>query len=181
MRSMQLAPTTDLVVFPPLVTLKPKSTQRVRVGTDVPQGTIEKSYRLMIEELPSATTPAQGTKVAVRTRIGVPVFFAPTKSVRSGRMEPVTVSKGVVSVPLTNTGSIHAMVDEVSVRGMAAPDRRSSKKRSKGGTSWRGRPGRGPIRSSLRNAALKFLEIEASAHDKVLTQRVDLPAGACVR
>ena len=28
---------------------------------------------------------------------------------------------------------------------------------------------------------VKFLEIEASAHDKQLTQRVDLAAGACVR
>ena len=180
--AMQLAPTADVLVFPQLLTLKPKSTQRVRVGTDAPQGPVEKSYRLMIEELPAATSPAQGTKVAVRTRIGVPVFLAPVKSVRSGRMDPVTVTRGVVSIPLTNTGSIHAMVDEVSVRGMAAADSPVFEEALKG---WYVLAGKSrtwiytiqPAQCRL----VKFLEIEASAHDKMITQRVDLPAGACAR
>src|SRR5688572_5464633 len=30
--AMKLTPTTDVVIFPPLVTMKPRSTQRVRVG-----------------------------------------------------------------------------------------------------------------------------------------------------
>lgn len=179
---IQLAPTSDLVVFPALVTLNPKSTQRVRVGTDVPQGAIEKSYRLMIEELPSATTPAEGTKVAVRTRIGVPVFLAPTKSVRSGRMETATVIKGVVSIPLTNTGSIHAMVDEVSVRGMAAPDQPVFEEALKGWYVLAGKTRTWTYTIQPAQCRLvKFLEIEASAHDKQLTQRVDLAAGACAR
>jgi fimbrial chaperone protein len=180
--SMQLAPTTDVVVFPPLVTLKPKSTQRIRVGTDVPQGTVEKSYRLMIEELPNAGAPTQGTKVAVRTRIGVPVFLAPAKSVRSGRIDQATVSKGVVSIPLTNTGSIHAMVDEVSVRGMAAPDSPVFEEALKGWYVLAGKTRTWTYTMQPAQCKLvKFLEIEASAHDKMLTQRVELPAGACVR
>jgi len=180
--AMTLTPTADVVVFPPLVTLKPKSTQRLRVGTDVPQGAVEKAYRLMIEELPNAAAPAQGTKVAVRTRIGLPVFLAPTKSVRSGRIDQITVSKGMVSVPLTNTGSIHAMVDEVSVRGMAAPDSPVFEEALKG---WYVLAGKTRTWTYTIQPAqcrqVKFLEIEASAHDKVLTQRVELPAGACVR
>jgi fimbrial chaperone protein len=179
---IQLAPTTDLVVFPELVTLKPKSSQRIRVGTDVPQGIIEKSYRLMIEELPAPTAPAEGTKVAVRTRIGVPVFLAPMKSVRSGRMEPVTVTKGVVSIPLTNTGSIHAMVDEVSVRGMAAPDQPVFEEALKGWYVLAGKTRTWTYTIQPAQCRLvKFLEIEASAHDKQLAQRVDLAAGACTK
>ncbi len=50
---MRLTPTTDIVVFPPLVTMKAKSTQRIRVGTDVAQGAVEKAYRLRVEEWPS--------------------------------------------------------------------------------------------------------------------------------
>jgi fimbrial chaperone protein len=179
---IQLAPTADLVVFPEVVTLKPKSTQRVRVGTDVPQGTIEKAYRLMIEELPTATVPSEGTKVAVRTRIGVPVFLAPTKSVRSGRMETATVVKGVVTIPLTNTGSIHAMVDEVSVRGMAAPDQPVFEEALKGWYVLAGKTRTWTYTIQPTQCRLvKFLEIEASAHDKQLTQRVDLAAAACGR
>jgi len=180
--AIQLTPTTDLVVFPPLVTLKAKSTQRVRIGTDVPQGALEKSYRLMIEELPNGAAPAAGAKVAVRTRIGVPVFLAPTKSVRSGRIDPVTVSKGVVTVPLTNTGTIHAMVDEISVRGMAAPDTPIFDESLKG---WYVLAGKTRTWTYTIQPAqcrqVKFLEVEATAHDKLLTLRVDLPAGACVR
>jgi fimbrial chaperone protein len=179
---MQLAPTTDLVVFPPLVTLKPKTTQRLRVGADVAQGALEKSYRLTIEELPTVATPAAGARVAVRTRVGVPVFLAPTKSVRSGRMDPVTVNKGVVTVPLTNTGTIHAMVDEVSVRGMSAPDAPVFEESLKG---WYVLAGKTRTWTYTIQAAqcrqVKFLEVEATAHDKTLAQRVDLPAGACVR
>jgi len=180
--AMQLTPTTDLVVFPPLVTLKPRSTQRVRVGTDVPQGAVEKAYRLMIEELPNSAAPATGTRVAVRTRVGVPVFLSPTKSVRSGRMDPVTVNKGVATVTLTNTGTIHAMVDEVSVRGMAAPDMPVFDESLKGWyvLAGKSRTWTYPIQAA-QCRQVKFLEVEATAHDKVLNQRVDLPAGACVR
>jgi fimbrial chaperone protein len=178
---MQLTPSADVVVFPPLLTLAPKSTQRVRVGTTVAQGAVEKAYRLMIEELPNGATPASGTTVAVRTRIGVPVFLGPVKSVRSGRMDPVTVAKGLVTVPLVNTGTIHAMVDEVSVRGMAAPDAPVFEESLKG---WYVLAGKSRSWTHTIQPAqcrlVKFLEVEATAHDRTLSQRVDLPAGACV-
>ncbi len=116
------------------------------------------------------------------SRIGVPVFLAPTKSVRSGRMETATVIKGVVSIPLTNTGSIHAMVDEVSVRGMAAPDQPVFEEALKGWYVLAGKTRTWTYTIQPAQCRLvKFLEIEASAHDKQLTQRVDLAAGACAR
>src|SRR3954471_24270896 len=71
---MQLTPTTELVIFPPLVTMKPHAVQRVRVGTTAAQGPVEKSYRVMVEELPSGQAPAGAATVAVRTRVGLPVF-----------------------------------------------------------------------------------------------------------
>src|SRR5436190_489103 len=43
---MQLTPTNELVIFPPLVMLKARTTQRVRVGTTVAPGGVEKAYRL---------------------------------------------------------------------------------------------------------------------------------------
>ena len=179
---MQLAPTTDVVVFPPLVTMTPRSTQRVRIGTDVPQGAVEKSYRLMVEELPGGAAAAARTQVAVRTRVGVPVFLAPVKPVRSGRMDPVTVDKGLVTIPLTNTGTIYAMVDEVSVRGMAAPDMPVFDESLKGWYVLAGKTRAWTYTIQPAQCRLvKFLEVEATAHDRVITQRVELPAGACVR
>src|SRR5262252_7315701 len=45
--TMQLTPTTELVVFPPLAAVKARSTQRIRIGTTLGPGAVEKSYRVM--------------------------------------------------------------------------------------------------------------------------------------
>src|SRR5262245_53119535 len=50
--AMQLTPTTDVVIFPPLAAVKAHSVQRIRVGTTLRPGPVEKAYRVMIEELP---------------------------------------------------------------------------------------------------------------------------------
>ena len=55
---MQLEPTEDIVFFPTLLTLKPKETRRVRVGSATPQEVREKTYRIFVEELPRSTTLA---------------------------------------------------------------------------------------------------------------------------
>jgi fimbrial chaperone protein len=43
---MQLEPTDDIVFFPTLLTLKPKETRRVRVGSATTQDVREKTYRM---------------------------------------------------------------------------------------------------------------------------------------
>ena len=178
--AMQLKPTTDLVIFPPLVTLRPRMTQRVRIGTTAAQGPIEKAYRLLIEELPSATVATTTNQVAVRTRIGIPVFLEPSKSTLSGRIDSVKVDKRLVSIALTNTGSTHAMVDSIVVRGMSGPDQPVFEDSIQG---WYVLAGKSRIweytfkQAQCRTS--KFVEIEVYAHDKVLTSRADVPAGAC--
>ena len=49
---MQLEPTEDIVFFPALLTLKPKETRRVRVGSATETDVREKTYRIFVEELP---------------------------------------------------------------------------------------------------------------------------------
>ena len=83
--TMLLTATQDVVIFPPLVSIKPHMTQRVRVGTTSAQGAVEKSYRILVEELPTGDVKPIANQVAIRTRIGIPVFIAPTKEVRSGK------------------------------------------------------------------------------------------------
>ena len=97
-------------------------TQRVRVGTTAAQGPLEKSYRILVEELPTGEVVPVANQVAVRTRIGIPVFIEPTKTTRSGDIGAIAIAKRTVSVTLRNTGTTYAMVDNVVIRGMSAPD-----------------------------------------------------------
>jgi fimbrial chaperone protein len=178
--AMQLTPTGDLVIFPPLVTLKPRTTQRIRVGTTVAQGAVEKAYRLLIEELPSNVKPAAGSQVAVRTRIGVPVFLEATRPEVSGRIDSVSVTGRTVSIALANTGASHAMIDNIVVRGMSGPDQVVFEDSLQG---WYVLAGKTRTWTYTFKPAQcrpsKFVEIEVYAHDKVLTSRADVPANAC--
>jgi len=180
--TMMLTPSTDVVIFPPLVSLKPHTIQRVRVGTTSAQGPIEKAYRIMIEELPTGAAPVGATQVAVRTRIGVPVFIEPTKVTLSGKIDSVTVARRVVSVALTNTGTTHAMVDNVVIRGMSGPDEVVFEESLQGWYVLAGKTRTWDYTSSASQCRpAKFLEIEVYAHDQVLTSKLDMPANACTQ
>ena len=178
--TMQLTPTSDVVIFPPLATLKPRTTQRVRVGTTLAPGPIEKSYRILIEELPSNTAPSSANQVSVRTRIGMPVFIEATNPRVSGRIDSVSMNGRSVTIVMSNTGTTHAMVDSIIVRGMSAPDQMVFEDSFAG---WYVLAGKSRTWNYTLKAAqcrpTKFVEIELYAHDKVLTSRADMPAGAC--
>jgi fimbrial chaperone protein len=175
-----LTDTKDIVVFPPLITVKPKMIQRVRVGTTAKAGATERAFRLMIEELPSATAPPTANTVAVRTRIGVPVFIEPVKIARSGTIGNVQITNRSITVPLQNTGNVHAMVDSVSVRGMAGPDEVVWEQEAQGWYVLAGKTRQWSYQFRPRECSpVKFVEIEVVAHDRVLTRRAEMPAGAC--
>jgi len=120
---MVLAPTSDIVFFPPLLTLAPREQRSIRVGTKTPPGAIEKTYRLFVEELP----PAEGSapaglpgQVRVLTRFGIPIFLQPAKKIGSGRIEGAAIRGGRVSFEVRNTGNVHFMAQAVRVAALGA-------------------------------------------------------------
>lgn len=118
---MILAPTRDIVFFPPLFALAPGEQRNVRIGTVATPGAAEKTYRLFIEELP----PPEGARVApgqvtVRTRLGVPVFLRPTRERISGRVEGLGLREGRVSFGVRNTGNVHFVARTVLITGHGA-------------------------------------------------------------
>lgn len=73
-----LTPAEDLSIFPPLFQLAPGASRKVRVGATVPPEAIERSWRLMVEELPDAVA-TDGHQIRIRTRFAIPVFLAPPR------------------------------------------------------------------------------------------------------
>ena len=118
---MRLSPTEDLVWFPTLLILVPGETRRIRLGAATSFAAIEKSYRLFVEELPPLETPQAdtgGVQLRILTRVGIPIFLQPAHSVVGGLIEAVATHHGQLSFQVTNTGTIHVVVQTVRVLGL---------------------------------------------------------------
>ncbi|MEI9942139.1 MAG: fimbria/pilus periplasmic chaperone [Pseudomonadota bacterium] len=99
---MQLVQTNDLLFFPSLLEIGPKQSRRVRIGSTVPAGNSELSYRIIVTELPSeGKVPGV---VQVLTRLSVPVFVQPAiphpKPALTARVE-----HGQLLISLQNLGN----------------------------------------------------------------------------
>jgi fimbrial chaperone protein len=107
--NMQLAPTEDLVVFPGLLQLKPNESRKVRIGLPVQQDiAVEKTYRLFLEELPGSSKLDQN----LQPREPKP-GWAPAVSHLD--------DKGF-RLHLKNTGNVHLILQEATVRGLGPKD-----------------------------------------------------------
>jgi fimbrial chaperone protein len=109
---MKLVPTSDLLFFPSLLEIAPGQTRRVRVGSTVPPGRSELSYRIIVEELPAASAAAG--VVHVVTRLNVPVFVQP-KAARPKPTLKTRVERGQVLILLENGGNAYFKASELRV------------------------------------------------------------------
>ena len=118
---MKFAPTRDVILFPQLLTLQPGEQRNIRVGvTGEKFGALEKSYRVFIEELPPTERAGERPAVQVLTRLGIPVFLEPGRTVASSRIEAKPVESGKLVFRLKNLGNVRVRPTEVLAVGMAA-------------------------------------------------------------
>lgn len=121
--AMQLAATRDIVAFPSLISLAPGEIRQIRVGYVGGKAVSEKTYRLFLEELPSLAGLQRGVGLAVRTRVGVPLFVEPENAKPKGRIAAVAVRRGHVEVGVVNDGSAFFMANRVAIRALDADGR----------------------------------------------------------
>lgn len=116
----KLTPSTELLVFPSMIVLKPGETRRVRVGTQGGYGAGEKSFRILFAELPSNMSSAQGQQELLRVvaNTSIPVFVRPATSKGIPKVEGVVVGKDRVKFAIRNTGNAHAMIEKVRVEAL---------------------------------------------------------------
>lgn len=109
---MKLAPTRDVMFFPSLVEVRPGETRRIRVASNLPAGRSERSYRMIIEELPPpvATTGA----VKILTRLNIPVFVQPA-ALKPKPALTAAVRGGQLVVSVENPGNAYFKVQSLRI------------------------------------------------------------------
>jgi fimbrial chaperone protein len=116
---MELAPTTDIIFFPSLLTLQPRELRRVRVGVGTDFAASEKTYRLFVEELPALeASPENG--VAVLMKMGIPIFLRPARMEARAEIAGLSMHESTFTFDLRNSGNVHFVPEAIRVRGRSA-------------------------------------------------------------
>lgn len=105
----ELKPSDDVVVFPGIFKLAPLERQTLRVGVTTPPGAQERTYRIIVSELPSPQIKAAtgGASIRILTAFSIPVFLSPLSSQTSVNFEHPRVSAGRFQFAIANTGTVH--------------------------------------------------------------------------
>lgn len=115
---MQLAPTTDIVFFPAMLTLQAREERKVRIGSTVPPGTTEKTYRIFVEELPPLEKKDAPAGVTMLTKMGIPIFLQPAKPVGQAAIQNAGFKDGRLGFTLQNNGNVYFMPKSIQVRAL---------------------------------------------------------------
>ena len=175
---MQLQPTQDIVFFPPLLTLKPSETRRVRVGTATTFDAKEKSYRIFVEELPPADAPKG---VRVLTKMGIPIFLRPVKEVATASLTDLRQQNGQLKFTLSNEGTVHFVPRNIKVRGLAG-SKTAFERELEGWYLLAG--GRRDFETALPKdacAQVTSIVVDVQFDSNQVQERLQTPTGACAR
>ena len=177
---MTLNPSSDVTFFPKLVELPAGASRNIRIGINA--GTardVELSFRLFVEELPDQSAPAANA-VALRTKVGIPVFVRPAKPVRTAVIDGVSVENGKVLTRIRNTGNLHISVDTISVKGAGAS---AAPTFTKEGPGWYVLPGATRIfevpMTATECKSTTSVAVEAFGHNRSLKGASQVSPAAC--
>jgi fimbrial chaperone protein len=180
---MRLTPTQDVLFFPMMLTLGPGEARRIRVGSTLPPGAVEKTFRLFVEELPPAAVArsgAEGTQIRVLTKLGIPVFLQPAQPKPEASVEIRGVSGDRLRYVVRNTGNAHFLLRDLRIRGTAAAGQLVLDRQAEGWYVLAGgeREYEQPL-SVDECADLKSVAIDGETDRGPLATRLDLLQPAC--
>jgi fimbrial chaperone protein len=116
---MTLTPSQELVVFPSLFALDDNATRRIRVGTLATPENVEKTFRLVVEELPSEVENSLEVQNSVRvlTHVSIPIFLQPNNPAPALRIDSLAVREGTVFLDVRNAGNAHLRIQNIQFTG----------------------------------------------------------------
>lgn len=114
--AMRLTDTSDLIVFPTMLSLKPNEKRKVRVSTAVSAGAAEKTYRVFVEELPPLAGGGAANGVRVLTRMGIPIFLRPNNPVPKPAIANIARTGDTLSFAIKNAGNAHFVASKIRIK-----------------------------------------------------------------
>lgn len=114
---MDLSPTTDIVFFPSLLTIAPHEARNVRIavasGAVMSSAVIEKTYRLIVEELLPVQKESTANAVRVITRMSIPIFVQTAPGKPIPRVDGLAVHGRAAHFVVANAGATHFVAHKV--------------------------------------------------------------------
>ncbi|MGE4064657.1 MAG: molecular chaperone [Rhodospirillaceae bacterium] len=116
----ELTPSADIIVFPKLITLAPRESKKIRIGTELAPQASERSYRLILQELPQIDRETGQVNIQVLAKISLPIFLTPRNATAKPAIAGLGLENGVLSFDVVNAGSSRTIIRELSVQGRGA-------------------------------------------------------------
>lgn len=116
-----LEETRDVLANPPLFEIPPRGDQLARFGLRTQAGAIEKSYRVLIQEIPT-DRPKNPGELQTILRISVPIFVPPTKAMPAKLVWRISPSHGGQAVvDIRNGGAVHVQINRLVLKQGGKP------------------------------------------------------------
>lgn len=177
---MKLENTKDVSAYPPLLTLKPGERRNLRVAVEPALfGPVEKTYRLIVQELPRAPKPGE-RQVQVLTRLSIPIFVMPEKPLEELRVDGLAMAGGGASFQIVNAGTVSQRPVEVVVEALDASGASVARDRWSGWYVLAG--GRRVYAWPIPAAACKAiasLSVKVKLEKREVAASAPVPRGAC--
>ncbi len=109
--------TGDIIFFPKIAHIEKNEERIIRIGYKGKQGSVEKTYRLFMQELP--VTKPGGMALQLALTITIPIFVEPEKEEKAGwTAETAEFSEETLRIKVRNSGNRHIVVSKITAVGL---------------------------------------------------------------
>jgi fimbrial chaperone protein len=110
-----LEPTREVLANPTLFEVAPGGTQITRFGLRTARSDQEKSYRVVLEEIPGTRAPKPG-EVQTLLRISIPIFVPPGQPLGKLRWRAWPAGVQKVGFAIRNEGNAHVQINRLTLK-----------------------------------------------------------------
>jgi P pilus assembly chaperone PapD len=112
-----LSESDDVIFFPGSFTSEPFGSQRIRIGTVASATSVEKTYRVVVSELPPLAGVLEPRSIGLTftTSYSVPIYVAPLVPSAAGEISNVVVDRNDLRFTIGNIGNVHFVAKAMRV------------------------------------------------------------------